>query len=396
MAGQTHAEMLLGFPGIAGKPFANIDNRPALLRWMDNVETGFHAPSATDINNVDLCAHATATNDCELRIPSGAYTPLGAIITTSGTYAKSVRTGDSAAACRRYSVLLLTDGAETCTSNPNQAAFALAFPNQTCTSETCAVPSVTPDIRTYVVGLSISATDVSSLNSIAAHGGTTQAYFANDPTALSAALSDIVNSSIAFETLQWSRRRLRHQDRRRPTARPARHRAAAAGVVLRRRSAAQRGAEQPGPRASRLCGQLAADHAGARAGGVRPGQRHLFASRRRRRLRRQDRRERRQPDRVRHVPGRTRHLRRFGQRLRRQVRRGRQQRRRVLRVSDLVHQGRPVRQQRRHVRAGRVQMPERNARHLDLRRRDGPDDRGLRREGQQLQRHRRRPGDPRA
>src|SRR4051812_46593969 len=65
------ADLLVGFPGIA--PFTSTDNRPALLKWMDNVETNFD--SSTTSGN--YCNHAT-TGDCELR-PNG-QTPLGSLI----------------------------------------------------------------------------------------------------------------------------------------------------------------------------------------------------------------------------------------------------------------------------------------------------------------------------
>ena len=199
-------QMLVGFPGVVGQAFEFIDNRPSLLRWMDNVETSFHVPTAANITAVDRCDHVNG-NDCELRIPPNltnyvAYTPIGGLIRDSGTYLTNTRNADSAAACRQYSVILVTDGAETCSTNPNQRAFELAYPTQAAagTCNPSAIPGATPTIRTYVVGLSIVGNDQTSLNQIAACGGTTQAYFANSPTELSAALSTIVGNSLAFES----------------------------------------------------------------------------------------------------------------------------------------------------------------------------------------------------
>ncbi|HEX4355074.1 MAG TPA: MopE-related protein, partial [Polyangiales bacterium] len=183
------ADVLVGFPGLGA--FASLDNRPAILKWMDNVETNFDASTTAG----NFCNHAT-TGDCELR-PSGS-TPLGSLITTSGQYVATARTSDASAACRQYSIILVTDGAETCNTNPNQAAFDLAFPN----SGTCnpaAIPTATPAVRTYVVGISIVSSDQTSLSQIAACGGTGNAYFANSAADLSAALSDIVGRSIPVE-----------------------------------------------------------------------------------------------------------------------------------------------------------------------------------------------------
>jgi hypothetical protein len=169
--------VLVGFPGIASTPFASLDNRHAILKWMDNVETNFN--SSTTSGN--FCNHS-GSGDCELR-PSGS-TPLGGILSAANSYMTPVRTADVASACRPYSVILLTDGSEQCSTNPSGVAATL----------------LTGGIRTYVVGLSTTSTEQASLNAIAASGGTTAAYFANNQTELAAALSEIVNDSLIFET----------------------------------------------------------------------------------------------------------------------------------------------------------------------------------------------------
>ncbi|MET0386677.1 MAG: MopE-related protein, partial [Polyangiales bacterium] len=186
-----NGDLLVGFPGSGA--FASLDNRPAILKWIDNVERGFDG-STTAGNH---CNHA-GNSDCELRANGG--TPLGGLILASGNYITTTRTADTSAACRQYSVILLTDGAETCDSNPNRRAFELAYPGNGTTCTPTALPSSTPQVRTYVVGLSIGTSDRTSLNAIAACGGTTQAYFADTETALSAALADIVSRSILVET----------------------------------------------------------------------------------------------------------------------------------------------------------------------------------------------------
>jgi formylglycine-generating enzyme required for sulfatase activity len=170
-------QVLVGFPGIASTPFASIDNRQAILRWMNNVETNF----VNTTTGGNYCDHATS-GDCELR--ANGSTPLGGILNAASSYMTPIRSADTASSCRPYSVILLTDGAETCDSNPTGAATTLFGAG----------------VRTYVVGLSITSGEQSSLNAIAVAGGTTSAYFANDPTELSAALSEIVNDSLIFET----------------------------------------------------------------------------------------------------------------------------------------------------------------------------------------------------
>ena len=154
----------------------------------------------------------------------------------SGTYATTTRSSDASNSCRQYSVLALTDGAETCNSNPNQEAYKLAFPTQAA-SATCdptTIPNVTPDVKVYVVGISIVAAEQTSLNNIAKCGGTTQAYFPTSPAELASALSNIVAGSIKFETCNGLDDDCDTKiDEDIPLGQPG-HRAAAAGAVLRR------------------------------------------------------------------------------------------------------------------------------------------------------------------
>jgi Sulfatase-modifying factor enzyme 1/Putative metal-binding motif len=186
------ADLLVEFTGFGA--FTALDNRTAILKWMDNVETSFNTGSTPG----NFCNHAT-TGDCELR-PSG-FTPLGSLIQKAGGYAQTIRDGDASKACRQYSTILVTDGAETCNTNPNQEAFKLAYPTQAAagTCNPAAIPAGTPAVRTYVVGISIVAGEQTSLSQIAACGGTGTAYFASSASELSAALADIVNRSILVE-----------------------------------------------------------------------------------------------------------------------------------------------------------------------------------------------------
>ena len=76
--------MLVGFPYIDDEAFENKDNRPAILRWMDFVETPLQAIvgcrprfARRVLPRVDEPVY-----DCELRVPpiSGtvtSYTPIG-------------------------------------------------------------------------------------------------------------------------------------------------------------------------------------------------------------------------------------------------------------------------------------------------------------------------------
>ena len=65
-------DVLVGFPGIA--PFATSSNVPAILKWIDNVESN---PLLTATTAGDWCTHSGA-GDCELR-PEGGTPIAGAL-----------------------------------------------------------------------------------------------------------------------------------------------------------------------------------------------------------------------------------------------------------------------------------------------------------------------------
>ncbi|MCB9617128.1 MAG: SUMF1/EgtB/PvdO family nonheme iron enzyme, partial [Sandaracinus sp.] len=174
---------LVTFPGVGA--FAGSENTTAILRWIDNAETNPQLTARTDGN---WCNHRT-TGDCELR-PEGA-TPLAGLLNNVATNIAPVVSADPIRSCRPYSVILLTDGAESCSGNPEAAATALAAMG----------------IDVYVVGLAVGGGAETQLNAIATAGGTDAgspggdtAYFANDPNTLSAGLADIVQRSLRFET----------------------------------------------------------------------------------------------------------------------------------------------------------------------------------------------------
>ncbi len=176
-------DVLVGFNGF-GWP-TTIDNRVGILRWIDNEETLFD-PSTTTGN---YCNHATG-RDCELR--STGPTPLGGTLRAARDYMLPIRAGDSVGSCRPYTVLLLTDGAETC-----DAATAPV---------TTAGELAAAGIPVYVVGLSIGPGGRTLLNDIATAGGTDAgaaggdtAFFADDSVTLAAGLSDIVADSLLIE-----------------------------------------------------------------------------------------------------------------------------------------------------------------------------------------------------
>jgi hypothetical protein len=161
------ADILSGF----GTPVRDI------VRWLDGRETDFSA-SMTPGN---VCDHLGG-KDCEVR--GSGPTPLAGSLEAAEDYLVPIRTTDAAAECRSYSIILVTDGAESCNGDPEAAAEHLhdAF-----------------EIDTHVVAVSVLAEEEASLNAIAAAGGTTAATFVNEPEDLVPALSAIIAGSIRVE-----------------------------------------------------------------------------------------------------------------------------------------------------------------------------------------------------
>jgi hypothetical protein len=184
-SGNIPGNILVGWNATGA--FTTLDNTSALLKWMDGTETATAADLAATTSG-NYCNHTT-TGNCELRA-EGA-TPLGGLITGIQSYLTPIRTADAVRSCRPYSVILITDGNETCGGDAVPVATALR----------------TAGINTYVVGLAIDATSRTLLNNIATAGGTDAgpvggdtAYFANDRVTLAAGLSEIVRRSLLSES----------------------------------------------------------------------------------------------------------------------------------------------------------------------------------------------------
>ncbi|MFK7991029.1 MAG: MopE-related protein [Sandaracinaceae bacterium] len=191
-SGARTGDILVGFPDIG--PFAGMNNSYGILSWLNGVETNFNASSIEG----NFCDSA-GSGDCELR-PTGG-TPLAGLLTEVGDYIAPIRTADSASACRPYSVILITDGQETCDDACDGSDPANCTPPRNAAAALLAA-----GVNTYVVGLAITGDTRTQLNNIATAGGTDAgtaggdtAYFADDPETLSAGLADIVRRSLLVE-----------------------------------------------------------------------------------------------------------------------------------------------------------------------------------------------------
>ena len=152
-----------------------------VVRWLDGRETSF----AADGSPGDLCNHASG-GDCELR--ATGPTPLqGALLATQDYLVPIKATDPCSPGCRDYTVILVTDGAESCGGDPQAAARSL-FRDQ--------------GIEVHVVAVSVLPGERAELNRIAAagSGGTRTATFVSNPEDLVPALTDIIAGAIRVES----------------------------------------------------------------------------------------------------------------------------------------------------------------------------------------------------
>ena len=163
------ADVLVGFG-------ADINN---YLMWLDGTETSFD-----NTQTQGAYCNFAGGGDCELR--GTGPTPLANSLQAVEDYLTPIKACDlaSTGGCRRYGVILLTDGAESCQGNPVAAAAALRAKG----------------IDTFVIGFSTLPSETAQLNAIAAAGGTGTAFLVGDDNQLANALATIVSGSIVFET----------------------------------------------------------------------------------------------------------------------------------------------------------------------------------------------------
>ncbi|MBI4508230.1 MAG: SUMF1/EgtB/PvdO family nonheme iron enzyme [Deltaproteobacteria bacterium] len=172
-------EVLVGFPSTALD-----DNYDALVSWIDN-----HERSSTDreLRAVGPTPIAASLSDMKTYLTTGVTAPLKE---------------DTATPCREYSVILLTDGEETCLGDPVASAAALRNISITRNDGT----TVTVDVKTYVIALAVcppsnpNCPTKVQLDAIAGAGGTGSAYVVTSQEEIAAALAEIVARSIRTES----------------------------------------------------------------------------------------------------------------------------------------------------------------------------------------------------
>jgi MYXO-CTERM domain-containing protein len=171
-------------------------NITSVYKWIDQADSGMTG---------------AANPDPELRIPNGAYTPLGRSMFYSRLYFENyVYPNDPKKACRQNILIIATDGAETCDNVPNGTTIDPTSCVQTPTNTVTFNPlvqacltrhsTVIPKgVLVYILTDSgLSTTDKAAASAIAAAGGTGQAIFVSltDTTAVKQALVDIIAKTV--------------------------------------------------------------------------------------------------------------------------------------------------------------------------------------------------------
>jgi hypothetical protein len=174
-------------------PFAS-DNELAILSWMDG--------------------HENFPQDPELR--AEGPTPIAESLRLAEVYYQGVLAADADLRCRKDYVILLTDGDESCV--PAGINVQTELLNRTIALRQMNVvpaggggPPVMKDVKTYVVGFSVTNRMINQLNTLARAGGTAfgpngqvdlidgEAYTASDQAGLRQAFSRILAEAIPVE-----------------------------------------------------------------------------------------------------------------------------------------------------------------------------------------------------
>jgi len=174
----TGGQRLVDFPATGYD-----DNYPAIASWIDHNQNPF------------------ATQN-ELR-PNGG-TPIAASLRDMRASILGSLAADAKTPCRKYQVVFLTDGGESCESVPAAVSAAQTFQNLSFTNPN-GVNVTGYNVPVYVIGFAIcppgnpNCQTRTDLNSIAAAGGTTQAILVNNQLELQLALAQIVAASVVSE-----------------------------------------------------------------------------------------------------------------------------------------------------------------------------------------------------
>jgi IgGFc binding protein/Sulfatase-modifying factor enzyme 1/Putative metal-binding motif len=176
--------------------------RSTILSWIDHEESD---PGEAGYNS-SLSPESQV--DPELRAVGG--TPIGGSLSDLYDQLANVDLGnDSLRGCRPYSIIVLTDGAESCGTDPiTLSTELLSVPDlqHSCstdsecpTNSSCNGSNCVYEVKTYVIAFAVAPNEFVNCNDIAVAGNTGGAIPANNTADLVSAMAGIIADSIRTE-----------------------------------------------------------------------------------------------------------------------------------------------------------------------------------------------------
>jgi hypothetical protein len=175
------------------------DTEDEILSWID------HSESDPGESGYDSNLAPEDQIDPELRAVGG--TPIGGSLSDIYDQLSWEIGSDPRRGCRPYSVIVLTDGAESCGTDPvNAATQLLSTPDlqRDCsagcpTNSVCVGGHCRYEVKTYVIAFAVAPNEFLDCNDIAVAGDTGSAIPADNDAELVSAMADIIASSILTE-----------------------------------------------------------------------------------------------------------------------------------------------------------------------------------------------------
>ncbi|MBU1238532.1 hypothetical protein KKF84_04895, partial [Myxococcota bacterium] len=195
---------------ISGDPMTGADilvpvsagSRSTILSWIDHEET--------DVGEAGYNSGLSPEDQPNPELRAVGGTPIGGSLSDLyNQLANSDIGNDPLRGCRPYSIIVLTDGAESCNTDPiSVATQLLSVPDlqHTCTTNaqcptnaTCNGSNCVYEVKTYVIAFAVAPNEFVNCNDIAVAGNTGGAIPANNTADLVAAMAGIIADSIRTE-----------------------------------------------------------------------------------------------------------------------------------------------------------------------------------------------------
>ena len=178
----SYAAGCVGGQVIVSFPAAGASNLYDIYHWIDGKEDlpPFTDSSNREIRAVTMTPLASAIDSVRAWLTDASKTNIG---TGAGLLSSNSTARDARAACRPYSIILITDGEDTCSPDSNDPV-------------TAAAAAFGAGISVYVVGFGTGFSTVLNNMAMAGSGQAHPAYFASNRADLTANLGEILMNSI--------------------------------------------------------------------------------------------------------------------------------------------------------------------------------------------------------